>query len=224
MKIAVIGKGKTGQSVIDLLSRKEVVEVFDSQNVVTVEKLNKADVAIVFVNAKVLDNILPVLLQSKVAIVCGTTGFKYDADFIQKVQMRQQTWVVANNFSLSMVLIKDMLHTLGHLQNLVGSTCFRLTETHHTQKLDAPSGTAISWQEWLKVKDCPIESIRKEDVKGEHVLQVHNDYESIELKHVAHDRRLFAEGAVWSARFIYENKILSGFYQFDELVRSIAWQ
>lgn len=224
MKVAIIGRGKTGKAVLDLLKEDEISDVFDSQNLVTVEKLNKATVAIIFVSADVLRQILPVLLQSKVSVVCGTTGFHYDDTLIQRIKQSGQTWVVANNFSLSMVLIKEMLNTLGNLQNLVTNSHFHLTETHHTQKLDAPSGTAVSWQSWLNVKECPIESIRKEDVKGEHVLRVENPYETIELKHVAHDRKLFAEGAVWSARFVCENKLNAGFYQFDELVRGVSWQ
>lgn len=224
MTVAVIGRGKTGKAVLDLLKEDEISDVFDSHNLVTVEKLNKAAVAIVFVSADVLRQILPDLLQSRVAVICGTTGFHYDEAFIQSVRQSGQTWVVANNFSWSMVLIKEMLNTLGNLQNLVTNSSFQLTETHHTHKLDAPSGTAVSWQSWLNVKDCPIASVRKEDVKGEHLLQVQNPYETIELKHIAHDRKLFAEGAVWSARFVCENKLNAGFYQFDELVRGVSWQ
>ncbi|WP_116964607.1 dihydrodipicolinate reductase C-terminal domain-containing protein [Fastidiosibacter lacustris] len=221
MKVAVIGKGKTGQAVIDLLKDNEISDIFDSQNLVTVEKLNKADVAIVFVNAVALRSILPILLQSKVMVVCGSTGFDYTDEIIDSVNQNAQTWVVANNFSLSMVLIKQMLSTLGNLQNLVTNTSFALLETHHIEKLDAPSGTAISWQKWLSVDNCPIESIRKEDVKGEHRLVVSNPYEKIELKHTAHDRRLFAQGAIWAARFVCKNEPLIGFYQFDELVGGV---
>lgn len=223
MKVAVIGCGKTGQAVVDLLKADEITDVFDVNNVATVEKLNKADVAIVFVSADVLKNILPTLLQSEVAVVCGTTGFNYTEDFIQKIKEHGQTWVVANNFSLSMVLIKEMFNTLGNLQHLITNMRFQLRETHHIQKLDAPSGTALSWQSWLNVKDCPIDSVRKEDVKGEHMLQAYNEYESIEFKHVAHDRRLFAEGAVWSARYLCKNVVDEGLCQFDELVRSESW-
>ena len=224
MKVAVIGCGKTGKTVLDLLCESEISDVFDSQNMVTVEKLNKASVAIVFVSAEILRIILPILLQSKVVVICGATGFHYDKNFMQGVKNSEQTWIVSNNFSLSMILIKEMLNTLGNLQSLVNNTCFHLTETHHTQKIDNPSATALSWKGWLNVNDCSIVSIRKEDVKGEHVLQVKNDYETIELKHIAHDRRLFAEGALWSARFVCENNIKAGFYQFDELLKGVIWQ
>ena len=221
MKVAVIGKGKTGQAIIDLLTPVNISDIFDSKNSATVDKLNKAEVAIVFVNADVLRTILPILLQSKVAVVCGTTGFQYDECLIQEIQKNHQTWVVANNFSLSMVLIKQMLALMGSLQNLVPDTHFKLVETHHTHKKDAPSGTALSWRKWLNVGNCQIQSIREGEVKGEHALVVENPYECIEFKHIAHDRKLFAEGALWSARFICEHKTLKGFYQFDELVRGV---
>lgn len=64
MKIAVVGKGNTGQAVLDLLGSQSVYEIFDSSNTVTVEKLNNADAVIIFVSAKVLADILPILLET----------------------------------------------------------------------------------------------------------------------------------------------------------------
>ena len=223
MKIAVIGKGKTGQAVIDGLADEQISRVYHSKNPVTLEQLNKADAAIVFVDAQIFQQILPILLTTKTPIICGTTGYAWREAFIEEVNQAGHTWVVANNFSLSMVLIKQMLNTLGKLPLLTEKVNFKLTETHHVQKLDSPSGTALSWQSWLGAKECPIDSIRKEDVKGEHQLVVDNGNETIELKHTAHNRKLFAQGAIWAARYINEHKSLKGFYQFDELVRGVSW-
>ncbi len=219
MKVAVIGKGKTGQAVIDLLKREEIHQVFDSQNPPTCEKLKGADVAVVFVNAAVFEHIYPVLLEAQIPVVSGVTGFRYDQKLIQSVTEAGKPWVVAHNFSLSMVLIKEALSSLGKLGSLSKETAYSLSETHHTQKLDAPSGTALSWQSWLNVDDCPIESIRKDDVKGIHALHIDNSNEHIELLHTAHSRTLFAEGALWSARYLNLHKELTGFYQFDEIVK-----
>ncbi|WP_119342916.1 4-hydroxy-tetrahydrodipicolinate reductase [Facilibium subflavum] len=223
MKVAVIGKGKTGSAVIELLGKDSVQAVYDSKNKVTAEKLKIADIAIVFVNATVFASILPELLQSQIPVVCGVTGFQWTGALTAQIQQNNAAWVVANNFSLSMVVIKEILAMLGRLQGLTQQSQFSLSETHHVNKVDAPSGTALSWQDWLGVENCPIESIRKEDVKGTHQLVIHNPFETIELTHTAHDRKLFAQGAIWAARYLLEHPELKGFYQFNELVRSVSW-
>ncbi|MCF6768301.1 dihydrodipicolinate reductase [Thiotrichales bacterium 19S11-10] len=222
MKVAVIGKGKTGQAVIDLLQKDQISGIFDSKNKVTVEKLAQADIAIVFVNAQVFKEIVPILLSAKIPVISGVTGFQYDEELIQTVNNEGLTWVVAHNFSLSMVFIKEALSSLGKLRHFSKNAQYSLSETHHVQKLDKPSGTALSWQKWLDLDSCPIESIRKEDVKGEHQLKIKNTFEIIEFSHTALDRKLFAEGAVWSAHYIYANQIIKGFYQFDEIVKGAS--
>ena len=138
---------------------------------------------------------------------------------IDSVNKQNRTWVVANNFSLSMVVIKEVLSFLGKLDKFSEDFKFNLSEIHHVDKIDKPSGTAKSWSQWLNItQNCPIESIRKEDVKGEHKLLVSSNSETIELKHVAYNRSLFAKGAIWAADYILKNK-LNGFYYFDDLVK-----
>ena len=218
MKIAVVGKGNTGQAVLDLLGSQNINEVFDSNNAVTVDRLNNADAIIIFVSAKVLEDMLPVLLETKTPIICGATGFDYTQDIVEQVTLNRNIWIVANNFSLSMVFIKEALNSLGKIQHLIPQLEYTIKETHHTRKLDAPSGTAISWQNWLGVDGCVISSERLGDIKGIHEVTLSYEYETIELKHTAHDRKLFAQGAIWAAKYAINNPNLYGFYQFEELV------
>lgn len=218
MKIAVIGKGKTGQAVIDLLGQANIYDVFDSKNVVSVEKLKNADAIIVFVSGEVLAEILDILLTVDMPVICGTTGFKYTKQVIQRVNDKNHTWIVANNFSLSMVFIKEALASLGKLKSLIPQAEYSIVETHHTKKLDAPSGTALAWQQWLE-EECDISSKRLADVKGIHELCIDYAYETIEFKHTAHDRKLFGEGAVWAARYAINNPKLVGFHHFETLVK-----
>ena len=221
MKIAIVGKGKTGQAVIDSLPSENISAIFHSTKPITIEDLDQADAIIIFVNAEVLHQLLPVLLQIKTPIICGTTGYLWSEEFIREIDELGHTWIVANNFSFSMALIKSMLNTLSKLPLLNEQVSFKLQETHHLNKIDIPSGTALLWKSWLGLDYCPIESIRKKDVKGEHHLVVENIHETIELKHIANDRKLFAQGAIWAAKYTYEKKDFVGFHQFDELVRRI---
>ena len=88
---------------------------------------------------------------------------------------------------------------------------------HHNQKKDAPSGTALSWREWLN-KDAFISSDRQGDVKGIHELHLKTQGESIFLRHEAHSRAIFAEGAIWTANYILDHpEIDAGVYPFSEL-------
>jgi 4-hydroxy-tetrahydrodipicolinate reductase len=218
MKFAIIGKGKTGKAVIASLDSTNISNVFDSKNTPTIEMLDQADVVIVFISSEALTTIMPVLLGTSTPIVCGTTGFAFTDDFITKVNIRKNTWVIANNFSLSMVFIKQALESLGKIQNLIPQAQYKINETHHTQKVDVPSGTAISWEQWLNVDKCPISSIREGDVKGIHIVNVDYEYESIQFEHIAHDRKLFAQGAIWAANYIHNNPQICGFNQFETLV------
>lgn len=211
MRVAIVGNGKTGSAVSDLLSQEEVAGIYDSKNILTLETLQNIDIAIVFVNAKVLQELLPTLLESNVPVICGTTGYNWDQNFINFVNQNQKTWVVANNFSLSMVIVKNMLASLGQLKQLNEGTNYSITEKHHIHKVDSPSGTAVSWRNWLNIGDVSIESIREGDIKGQHQVKVNTPHETIELKHTAHNRNLFAEGAIWAAREVVE-KGIAGFF------------
>ena len=219
MKIAIVGKGKAGKAVIDLFGTNNISEVFDSRNILTLEKLNKTDAVIIFVDCHTLTSIMPTLLKTTTPIICGTTGFDYKEDLVEKINLNRGRWVVANNFSLSMVFIKEALESLGKIKNLIPHAQYEIEEIHHTQKLDAPSGTALSWQQWTNVGDCPISSIRIGDVKGIHDLKIDYEYESLEFKHTAHDRKLFAQGAIWATKHIIQNPHINGFNKFETLVK-----
>lgn len=82
MRVAIVGNGKTGAAVERLLPQHEISGVYDSKNVLTTDALQNADVAIVFVNAKVLQELLPILLEANIPVVCGTTGYDWDQNFI----------------------------------------------------------------------------------------------------------------------------------------------
>ena len=94
---------------------------------------------------------------------------------------------------------------------------FHIHEVHHKEKKDAPSGTALSWQEWLG-QNAHISSDRQGDVKGIHSLHIKNENESIWLKHEAHRRELFAEGAIWSAKYLLKHPHIDpGVYSFSSI-------
>lgn len=216
MKISVIGTGKTGGHVTELLG-EHLGETFDSKNPPTVEGLKKADAVIIFVPGDAVEEILPVVLESGIPAAWGSTGYSWPEDLEDKVKQVGSRWVLASNFSLGMNIIRRSIQTISAGSEILDQPSFHIHEVHHVHKKDAPSGTALSWKEWLD-KEAEITSERKGDVKGIHELSVETGHEKITLRHKALDRALFAEGAIWAAEQLIENdEWESGVMTFGEL-------
>lgn len=216
MKLAVIGTGKTGGKVTELLNKDQVSDTFDENYQPTVEKLKKADVAIIFVPGSAVDDIFNTVLESGIPAVWGSTGYEWPADLNETLKQAGIKWLKASNFSLGMNIIRRAIKVISKGSEMLKNPEFHIHEIHHIHKKDAPSGTALSWKEWLG-KDVDITSERKGDIKGIHELIVKTDSESIYLKHQAHDRAVFAEGAIWAAEQIVKDDIAPGFYDFSTI-------
>lgn len=222
MKVAVLGKGKTGSKVIDVLDEQRIsYTVFDSKNIPTIENLKGHHVAISFLAGEPFSNYIELLIQANILVVSGTTGFTYSNELKKQLKEKKQKWIVANNFSLGMNLIQQMIKTLGKAELLVKDPEFKIHEVHHTKKLDAPSGTALSWEKWLDHK-ATITSDRTGDVIGFHEITLTTGTEEIKLSHNALDRKIFAEGAVWAAKKIFNNQSIPyGLNYFQDIVENI---
>ena len=220
MRVAVVGNGRTGSYVLSQIEREpqqELAAIFDENNPVNAAALADVDVAIVFVPPTAMPAVVPELVAAGVDVVCGTTGYDWPSDFAEQLAAAGSRWVIAHNFSLGMNLVRRCLQILGQSSLLYGSPQFAIEEVHHVHKLDAPSGTAISWQQWLD-RDCDIESIREGDVKGIHQLNLDTEYEQIVLRHEAKDRALFGQGAVWAAVNLAQADYAPGVVSFSDLV------
>jgi 4-hydroxy-tetrahydrodipicolinate reductase len=215
MKIALLGKGKTGSKVLEL-ARSEV-EVFDSKNIPTYEKLIKHDVIISFLPGEAFHGLIPMLLETKKPVVTGSTGFSWPSDFDKTLREKGLTWIHATNFSLGVVVLKQLIERLHQVDHLFADRKLLIHEVHHTRKLDAPSGTALSMKEWLQ-EPCEITSERTGDVVGLHTLTLETPGEIIRLEHEAKDRRLFAEGSLWAANYILNQKMGPGLFAFQKVV------
>jgi 4-hydroxy-tetrahydrodipicolinate reductase len=215
MKIALLGKGKTGSKVLELGGAD--VTAFDTKNAPTYEKLVQYDVIISFLPGDAFEELIPTLLETKRPVVTGSTGFKWPSDFDKTLQEKNLVWIHATNFSLGVVVIKQLIERLNQVDHLFKDKSYSLHEVHHTKKVDAPSGTALSMQEWLKAP-CEVTSERTGDVVGLHTLTLETHGEIIRLEHEAKDRSLFAEGALWAARYLVNNKLEPGLFAFQKIV------
>ncbi|MAO64400.1 MAG: hypothetical protein CL666_05325 [Balneola sp.] len=223
MKIAVIGTGKTGGKVVELLG-EELSEAFDEHNPPTVEKLKQSDAVIIFVPGDAVADVIDDVMEAGIPAAWGSTGYEWPADLDKQVKANNTKWVLASNFSLGMNVIRKSIQAISKASDILKDPEFHIHEVHHVHKKDAPSGTALSWKEWLD-KEAEVTSAREGDVKGIHELTVKTGTEEITLKHKALDRALFAEGAIWAAKQMVENHdVENGVHAFGQLFDQIIME
>ncbi len=214
MKIALVGSGKTGSKVLEAHPQ---TTVFNRSNPVSLESLKGHDIIVSFLPGDAFLEHIDLFLKSKLPVVTGSTGFDWPKEVNQKLTENKLAWIHATNFSLGMNLVRQMIGILSKADQLFTDSTFSINEIHHTKKLDAPSGTALSWQEWSNHK-CQITSERIGDVVGIHELTLDTETESIFLRHEAKDRGIFAQGALWSAQYLLKNKELTGLHAFADII------
>lgn len=218
MKAALLGTGKTGGRILNLLDPSEVSGAYNDENLPTPEGLDAADVIIVFVPGDAVSSVFDMVLESGKPAVWGSTGFEWPDNLDQQLKNADTRWVIASNFSLGMNVVRHCIQYLSRASAILNNPEFHIHEVHHTAKKDAPSGTAKSWKKWLG-KDCPITYAREGDVKGIHELTLTTENESIQLRHEALSRDVFAEGAIWAARYLASHPEMdSGLYPFETLI------
>lgn len=218
MKVALLGAGKTGSKVHEL---HENTVIFNSKNNPTLEKLSDCDLVISFLAGDVFIEYLDLLVESKLPVVTGSTGFQWPDNFDQKLKDKKLQWIKAHNFSLGMNLIKAMIENLAKASLLYPEAKFSIHDIHHINKKDAPSGTALTWQDWLG-SEANITAEREGDVIGYHHMNMDSHFEKIKITHEAKDRALFANGALWAAKQIFQNNIKEyGLLNFEDIVKKI---
>ena len=205
MKIACVGTGKTGSKVLDLVHSPDEVTIFNRSHVVTVEGLKKCDVAIFFVPGNAVKELLPIALLSGIPCVWGSTGVDWSPDLEKQLYSRNLVWIIANNFAPLMVVLQYCMKHMNTFLPALSPVTLSINEVHHHSKKDAPSGTALKWQSLF---DWPssISYERKNDICGQHSLWVKTQYERVLFRHDACDRRAFAYGSIYAAKYLVQQK------------------
>ena len=230
MKIALLGYGKMGQVIerIALERGHEIVLKKDEFN--TYDGLLTADVAIDFsVPTAAVSNISS-CFHANVPVVSGTTGWlEHYAEMEALCNEKQGGFISSSNFSLGVNIFFELNEYLAKIMAQFDSYKVSMEEIHHTQKLDAPSGTAISlakgviensnYSKWTmenaNSEEIYIEAKRIGDVPGTHTVTYDSTVDSIELKHTAHNREGFALGAVVAAEWLAGKK---GIYTMKDVL------
>lgn len=248
MKIALIGYGKMGQR-IEALSPEHEAEIkliLDRENNehgkgINREAFSDVDVAIDFSHPDAFTQNLERLLSTGTPLVIGTTGWLEKAGKMEEAcQKNHVPWLYGSNFSLGVQLFGRLVRRAGELFGSSELFDAALHEVHHTQKADAPSGTALTlsdlWKQGaqsgrdikygipekgrVNEESFYVTSQRLGSVYGEHQLRINSLFDDIEITHRARSRDAFAAGALKAARWVVDQK--PGFYRVEDVVEELV--
>jgi len=237
MKIALIGYGKMGKAIEEIAVNRghEVVLKIDEFNLddFTRETTRKADVAIEFTGPhSAFENVKKVLSFDR-PLVCGSTGWLENLEEVKKLcAERNGSFIYSSNYSVGVNIFFEINKKLASMMASHKDYEVQVTEIHHTQKKDAPSGTAITVAEqildsigrkksWVnQISDNPQEleiiSERIDPAAGIHKVKYYSTVDDIEIIHTAHNRQGFALGAVLAAEYIKDKK---GIFSMKDVLR-----
>lgn len=233
MKIALLGYGKMGQVIEkialqrghEIVIRKSIGDPFDG--------LENATVAIDFSAPDAAVENISAALNLGIPVISGTTGWLKDYDkMVQLCNKKNSAFISSSNFSLGVNIFFELNAYLAKIMSKFDDYKVGIEEIHHTQKLDAPSGTAISlakgiiensnYNNWTlenpKSDDILIDAKRIENVPGTHTVSYNSNIDLIEIKHLAHNRDGFALGAVIAAEWIVGKR---GVYTMKDVLKLI---
>ena len=227
LKIAIIGYGKMGKTIAKLATEKghSIVLKIDinNQDEFTSENLQKADVAIEFTRPEYAFKNIVTCLKAGIPIVSGTTGWLEKLEEAKAIcAANNGAFFYGSNYSIGVNVFFEVNRYLAKMMENFPQYDVQMEEIHHTQKLDAPSGTGITLAEgilgqisrkthWVnhvanEDKALALVSKRIDKVPGTHSIEYNSPIDTIEIKHVAHSRKGFASGAIMAAEWIIGKK------------------
>ena len=221
MKIALLGYGKMGKVIERIALERGHEIVLKKTELTTFDGLENADVAIEFSVPNAAVTNISTCLNTNIPVISGTTGWlEHYHDMAKLCEDKKGAFIYGSNFSLGVNIFFELNDYLAKMMSKLEQYKVSMEEIHHTQKLDAPSGTAISlakdiiantnYSSWAlenaKEDEILIEAQRIENVPGTHSVFYNSEVDSIEIKHTAHSREGFALGAVVAAEWILGKK------------------
>ena len=237
MKIALIGYGKMGKEIEQIAighGHTVVLKIdIDNQSDLTVSNLSKADVAIEFTTPATAVSNYRICFEAGVPVVSGTTGWLEHKPMIeQECLAKNGCFFYTSNFRLGMNLFFELNKILARMMKPYSQYDVSMTEIHHTQKLDAPSGTAITLAEeiisengskksWTieppkSWEELYIQPVRKDPYPGLHTIKYDSEVDYIEITHNAYSRKGLALGAILAAEFCLGKK---GIFNMSDLLK-----
>lgn len=221
MKIALLGYGKMGKIIEKLAVKKGHTIVSRINQYSSKEEILKADIAIEFSTPQAAVSNIKFCLENDIPIVSGTTGWLAHYDkMIKLCENRNGSFIYASNFSIGVNLFFSINEYVSNLMEPWKDYQVSIEEVHHNQKLDTPSGTAVTLAEEIirnsdkknwelngtEAENINITAKRINDIKGTHIINYDSNIDTILIKHEAHSRDGFALGAILAAEWLVDKK------------------
>jgi len=231
MNIALLGYGKMGKAIEELAIKRGHTIALKVSSSSENYALEDVDVAIDFSLPSAAVSNISKCLNTKTPVISGTTGWlDHFDDMVSLCKSNNGTFLYASNFSLGVNIFFELNSRLSELLKGLPQYKASIEEIHHTQKLDAPSGTAITlaediikhthYKNWTldspKQNEIGIFAKRVENVPGTHEVNYESQVDSIQIKHTAHSRQGFALGAVIAAEFVHDK---TGVFTMKDVLR-----
>lgn len=217
MKIALLGYGKMGKVIEGIAQERGHEIVLRKKSNDNFTGLQNADAAIEFSTPDAAVSNISECLTNNIPVISGTTGWLEEYHTMAELcEAKNGAFIYGSNFSLGVNIFFELNKQLAKMMSKLKQYKVSMEEVHHTQKLDAPSGTAITlakdiiaysdYSSWAignpKEDEIFIDSKREENVPGTHTVQYTSEVDAIEIKHTAHSREGFALGAVIAAEWL----------------------
>jgi 4-hydroxy-tetrahydrodipicolinate reductase len=236
MNIAIFGYGRMGKEIEKLALERNhnVILRIDENNIKSINKdsFSNVDVVVEFSTPENAFNNINLCLDNNIPVVSGTTGWlnKFD-NILNRCKTEDKTFFYASNYSVGVNILFKLNNYLAQIMDNFPDYNVEIDETHHIQKIDAPSGTAITLAEGIidnnkRIKNwekentnsessMPIKSFREGSVPGNHKIIYESSFDKITIEHDAKSRKGFALGAILAAEFIIGKK---GYYTMNDLL------
>jgi len=220
MKIAIFGNGKMGKLISKIAKERghQINAVSNSSNSATNIDLQNIDVAIDFSTPDTAFENIMHAINNDTPIISGTTNWLKKYEQVKKACIKSNgAFLYASNFSLGMNILFKLNKNLA---NLIKNYNYEniISESHHLEKLDSPSGTAITLRENIEEilqKKIEIKSNRTKNIIGTHSIKYTSDIDEIEIIHTAKSREGFATGAIIAAEWIINKE---GVFSFEDII------
>ena len=230
MKIALLGYGKMGKEIEKIAISRGHEIILKKSSQTSFEGLENADVAIDFSLPTTAVENISTCFENNIPVVSGTTGWlEHYNEMVALCEQKNGSFIYGSNFSVGVNIFFELNDYLAKLMSKLNNYNVSMEEIHHTQKLDAPSGTAISlangiiensrYENWTlenpETNEIQIEAKRIANVPGTHSVFYRSEVDEIEIKHEAFSRQGFALGAVIAAEWLSNKK---GIYSMKDVL------
>lgn len=213
--LCIIGRGKLGQAVHQAAGPASTL-------IGHADAIPLCDLIVCATPGAEFLQLIDRLFEVNRPVIIASTGHAWPVELDRDLRHHGLSWVYGGNFSLVMQVLRQGMQRMSRLMKQTGlEPAAILRERHDITKRDAPSGTALLWQEWMGTGPVQIESLREAGATPRHDLSLNFASEKVQISHDVKDRMPYAEGIIWlSQRILAGEGVHAGLQTFESVFDS----